>query len=353
MDEKIIYGIQQIGIGVSNAIEATKWYATKLGADILVFEDHNEATHMAPYMGGKSHKKSALLTMNLHGGGGYEIWQYSDRTPVGPDQAVQIGDLGINFITIKTKDAQNSHKSMKAKGVNVLSDVTTAPDGKQSFFIEDPYQNVIQIKEFNSWFKHKKTDVGGVYSCTLGVSNIEKTKILFADILGYNKVVYDVTETFDDLSGVAGGKNQMRRVLLKPKQAAIGGFSDLLGRTQIELIQVLDRTPVKIFKDRYWGDLGYIHLCFDVKNMPALVKQCAEKGMPFKVLSEVGFDMGDANGDWGYIEDPDGTLIEFVQTNKIPILKKINWHIDLSKRDPRKPLPRFLIKAMGLNKVKV
>ena len=58
--------------------------------------------------------------------------------------------------------------------------------------------------------------------------------------------------------------------------------------------------------------------------------------------------MGDAAGRFTYIEDPDGTLIEFVETQKVPVVKKLGWFIDLAKRDPRKALPKFLFRMMGL-----
>ncbi|MEM1122251.1 MAG: hypothetical protein AAGJ18_17530 [Bacteroidota bacterium] len=51
MNEKFIYGIQQIGVGVDNAPKLFEWYATKLGADVRVFDDNNTATHMAPLYG--------------------------------------------------------------------------------------------------------------------------------------------------------------------------------------------------------------------------------------------------------------------------------------------------------------
>ncbi|MEZ4895109.1 MAG: hypothetical protein R2778_19105 [Saprospiraceae bacterium] len=51
---------------------------------------------------------------------------------------------------------------------------------------------------------------------------------------------------------------------------------------------------------------------------------CAEQGHPFTIDSSGSFDMGEAAGYFSYIEDPDGTLIEFVETHKIPILKKVS-----------------------------
>ena len=77
-NKKLIYGIQQIGIGTDDANETFKWYSEKLGSSVVVFEDTNEATFMAPYMGGNSHKKHAILAMNPMGGSGYELWQYLD-----------------------------------------------------------------------------------------------------------------------------------------------------------------------------------------------------------------------------------------------------------------------------------
>jgi hypothetical protein len=62
--------------------------------------------------------------------------------------------------------------------------------------------------------------------------------------------------------------------------------------------------------------------------------------------------MGKAAGHFSYIEDKDGTLIEFVETHRVPILAKLGWYLDLRKRKIGKPLPRWMVKAMGLNRVK-
>ena len=352
MEQKLIYGIQQIGVGVENATEAFEWYATRLGADISVFDDENEATYMAPYMGGKPRKKRAILALNLQGGSGYEIWQYLERQPQPPINDILFGDLGINLAKIKTQNITASYDRLKKQGANLVSEIVSDPDGFKSFYFTDPYGNLLQIKEFNSWYAKKKIDTGGIFGCTLGVSDIEKSKVLYSDVLGYDEVIYDKTGVFDDLKSIPGGDGTYRRVLLGHAKDRTGGFSRLFGDSQIELIQAQSRKPNKIFENRYWGDLGFIHVCFDIRNMHALTKECKEKGFPFKVLSDDSFDMGDANGHWGYIEDPDGTLVEFVETHKVPLLKKLNWNINLRKRAPSKPLPNWLIKAMAFNRVK-
>jgi catechol 2,3-dioxygenase-like lactoylglutathione lyase family enzyme len=117
-----------------------------------------------------------------------------------------------------------------------------------------------------------------------------------------------------------------------------GAFSQLFGPSEIELIQTTDRTAKNIFEGRFWGDLGFIHLCFDIFGMDALKKKCEAAGHPFTVDSHANlgdsFDMGEAAGHFSYIEDPDGALIEFVETHKVPIAKKLNWYINMKKRNP-------------------
>ncbi len=352
MEQKLIYGIQQIGVGVDDAAKGFEWYATRLGSDVRVFDDNNTATYMAPYMGGEPREKRAILAVNMQGGSGYEIWQHTGRKPEAQKTKFQYGDLGINVAFVKTRDVHASYKRLKAMGEQILTEIGREPDGKKCFYLHDPYNNILKVKEFDSWYATNGPDTGGTYGCALGVSDIEASRKLFSDIIGYDTVIYDREGTFADLKGVPGGKARLRRVLLGHSATRTGGFSRLFGESQLELVQLLDAKANPIFANRYWGDIGFIHLCFDIKNMKALTEECAAAGFPFTVLSNDDFDMGDANGHWGYLEDPDGTLIEFVETHKVPIVKQIGLSINLKNRDPKKPLPNWLVKAMALKRVR-
>lgn len=350
---KIIYGIQQIGVGVADAWEGFRWYGKHLGSDVKVFDDENVATYMAPYMGGNPHKKHAILAANMKGGSCYEIWQFSDRTPEAPKSLPELGDLGIFAAKVKTHDINFAHKHLTDLGVNP-TEIQKDPNGNPHFFIQDLHGNVLQIVEATDWFNNsKKKATGGNCGCILGVSDIEKSRKLYSDVLGYDKVLYDKTDVFEDLQLLKNGKSRFRRVLLTHSEERRGSLSALLGRSQIELVQDLEKSHPRIYEGRFWGDIGFIHLCFDIHGMADLKADCAAAGFPFTVESNPGFQMGDAAGHWSYLEDPDGTLIEFVETKKIPLIKKWNWYLNLEKRDPHKPLPRLLIKAIGLNRVKM
>jgi len=355
MNQIVISGIQQLGIGVKNVAEAWKWYRKYLGMDIKVFEESATAALMLPYTGGVPQKRHAVLALNLSGGGGFEIWQYTGRVPQPPKFVPALGDLGIFAAKIKARDVRKTHAYFTTEKLDV-SEVKNDPDGRAHFFLTDPFNNIFQIVESQNWFCNEKKNTGSVYGVVIGVSNIEKSIKVYSDILGYDKVVYDTKSTFQDLASLNGGSDPFRRVLLKNSKPRLGAFAKLFGDSEIELVQVEGRVPRKIYEDRYWGDLGFIHLCYDIQGMDALKTKCASQGFPFTVDSSSAlgnsFDMGEAAGHFSYIEDPDGTLIEFVETHKVPILKKFGWYLNLRKRNPAKHLPDFIIKMLGIGKVK-
>ncbi len=356
-NEKIISGIQQVGIGVDNVHQAWNWYREHFGMDIRIFEDAAVAGLMHEYTGGTPQSRHAALAMNLQGGGGFEIWQFTNRKPVKPVHDILAGDLGIYITKIKTRKVRQTYEIFRERKLNLLG-LSKGPDGKEHFFVKDPYNNIFQVVESHSWFGFDKNlPTGAAFGAVIGVSDIEKSREVYSGILGYDTVVYDKTGTFDDLKGLPGGEGTFRRVLLRHSKPRLGSFSRILGPSEMELLQSLDRKPEPIFKNRYWGDLGFIHLCYDIKGMNALRDECEKKGFAFTVdsnntLNTDTFDMGEAAGHFAYIEDPDGTLIEFVETHKIPILKKLGWYLDLRKRDPNKPLPDWILKSLRFGRVK-
>ncbi|MDP4188183.1 MAG: VOC family protein [Bacteroidota bacterium] len=355
MKETIISGIQQIGIGVSNIYEARAWYRKYLGMDIKIFEEKATADIMQPYTGGQPRKRHAMLAINVQGGGGFEIWQYEERIPLAPKFQVKAGDLGIFAVKIKSKNVQKAYNFMKDQKQDVFG-FSKDPLNNEFFYVRDPFNNIFEIVTENSGFKDSGKVTGGVWGAIIGVSDIEKALQVYSGILGYDKVVFDETGKFDDLAALPGGGETFRRVMLKFSKPVMGAFSHLLGPSTIELLQVNSRTPEKIYKERFWGDLGFIHLCYDIHGFEKLKGECKEKGFPFTVDSTLSnpetFNMGVAAGSFSYIEDPDGTLIEFVETHRIPIIKKLGWYIDLRKRNPFKSLPDWLLGLISFSKFK-
>jgi len=310
---------------------------------------------MIQYTGGVVQSRTATLALSMEGGGGFEIWQYTSRPTEKATFEIQLGDYGLYACKIKSRDVAASFDYFKQNGAKIIGELSKNPNGKLTFFVEDPNGNTFQIVEGRGYFSDTKhpSKCGGVAGTIIGVSNIEKSLTLYKDILGYSVVEYDITAEFDDLKDLPAGKTKFRRVLLSHPEPRKGPFARLLGPTEIELIQSVERIDCKkIFENRFWGDWGFIHLCFDIQGMDLLHSECNDKGFPFTVDSSDTFDMGEAGGRFSYIEDPDGTWIEFVETHKVPIMKKWGWYISLKNKKPGKYLPNWMLWFMGLNKVK-
>lgn len=352
MDDVIFGGIQQLGVGIPDVEAAFAWYRTTFGTDLPVFREAAPAPYMTPYTGGEVQSRDATLAINLAGGGGFEIWQYTSRAPQAASREIGIGDYGILAGRVKTRGVAQAYRRMQEQGVTVLGGISRDPEGRERVTIRDPWGNHFQLAECTSWFGKPRAQTGGVEGALIGVSDMAASLDFYATVLGYDRKIYDETGTFADLSPLPGGDATVRRALLERSEPSAGPFSELFGPTRIELIQREGHAGMRIFDGRFWGDLGFIHLCFDIQGMDALKERCARASAPFTVDSGSSFDMGEAGGRFSYIEDPDGALIEFVETHKVPVLKKLNWYLDLRSRPAAKPLPRWMVRAMGVGRVR-
>ena len=346
-----ISGIQQLGVGVGDAEGAWAWYRRAFGMDVPVFRDEASAPLMARYTGGKVQQRHAILALNLAGGSGFEVWQFKSRRPVGPPEEINLGDRGVFAGVMKSSDVQAAYRRLASLGAEVLSEPTAGPDGAPRFFVRDPLGNTFQVAPSANWFGRPAV-LGGVCGAIIGCADVDRSLPLYQDVLGYDRVVYDERGTFADLAALPGGQREVRRVLLAHSAERTGPFAALMGPSTIELVQLTGAKGRRIFADRYWGDLGFIHLCFDVRGMNELAAVCARIGHPFTVDSGSTFDMGDAGGRFSYVEDPDGTLIEFVETHKLPLVKGLGLSLNLQKRPADQPLPRWMIRLLGLARVK-
>ena len=349
MDSFLISGIQQIGVGTTDFRKSWNWYIEMFGIDVKILEDDTVAERMLPYTGGVPQQRHACIAVNIQGGGGFEIWQYSKRKPEPCPFKIAAGDLGVFAAKLNCRDVKAFHKQISAK----WQDCTipeTLPDGTPCFYVKDLFGNVFQIVENKKVFIDQGKLTGGMAGAVIGVTDMDKSVKFYSEVLGYNILISDTTGPFSTNDPMPEADKQCRRVILKAPERK-GAFAELFGDSTIELVQALEHMPRKIYEGRYWGDPGFIQVCFDVTNMKALGKFCESKGHPFTVDScpdGERFDMGDASGHFTYIEDPDGTLIEFVEAHKVSIIKKLGLAIDMGKRNPEKSLPKLLFRLMGL-----
>lgn len=349
-----INGIQQLGVGVEDVYEAFDYYRKIFGMDIQVFDEAAKAELMLAHTDGTICERHAILALNMQGGGGFEIWQHKGKKPEKIAFDSELGDLGINIGKLKCTDAKSALAFYRQNGVEILTELQNNPAGTKHFYLKDQYENIWEVIEDPFVFQETKAVNGGVFGVTIGVKDIDESLKIYKDLLGYSTTVYDKTGMFEDLKDLPGGAHSFRRILLYRQKSESGAFSPLFGPSTIELVQRKDYEARNIFINRIWGDPGFIHLCFDINDLDDLREKTASKGFPFTVDSAKAmdsFDMGEAAGNFAYIQAPDLSLIEFVETHKVPLLKKFGWYLNLRKRG-NKPLPNRILKLFALKRVK-
>jgi catechol 2,3-dioxygenase-like lactoylglutathione lyase family enzyme len=348
-----IHGIQHLGVGVPEHAKAWKWYRKFFGLNVPFFNDEAEAELMTIYTEGEVISKRAAMVLNLKGGCAMEIVRPSTFKATHPKKEPQLGDLGIYIGWVKTPDVQKAYDFFKKNKVELISDIIKMPNGWDTFYLKDLNGLIFQIIPSDKFFSKTKDVTGGTAGCTIGVSDMAKA-IEFYKILGYDEIVYDETAVFDDWKTINGGESKHRRVLLTQANPSTGGFSQLIGDSYIELVQDLSgRDITKIYEDRKWGDIGFVHLGFDVRNMAAIGEKLATVGHGFTCDTKDVLSMGESTKvHCTYCEDPDGTLIEMIEVYKIPILEKLGVYLNVEKTAHSKPLPKLMLKALNFTKVK-
>ena len=213
--EKIICGIQQVGIGVRNVAESWKWYKDNFGFDTKIFGAEGVAERMLPYTGGKPQPRYAILVYNLRGGAGFEVWEPRGRELNYVSFEPALGDLGIYACKIKSRNVRAAYAQLsKAEGARLLTEVTKTPDGREHFFLYDPWNNLFEVETDSYVFMDEDKNTGGGNGAVLGVTDMDKSVKFYSTLMDYDKVEYDVTGVQADLNGVPGGQYPLRRVLL-------------------------------------------------------------------------------------------------------------------------------------------
>ncbi|NND33772.1 MAG: VOC family protein [Saprospiraceae bacterium] len=348
-----IHGIQHLGVGVPDHGSSWKWYRQFFGLDIPLFDDEAEAHLMTAYTNGKVISKRAAMVLNLKGGCAMEVVSPSTFTASHADVEHQLGDLGIYIGWIKAPDVKEVYSHYQCSGVQIVSELMQMPNGWTTFYLKDPNGLLFQVVPDPNVYTKSSHLTGGTSGCSIGVSDIDRAKHFYG-ILGYDQVIYDESNRFADWSKLRGGKGKFRRLLLGQSNPSGGGFSKLTGKTYIELVQDLSgRKPVKIYEGRRWGDIGFVHLGFDIRNMPGLGEKLSSIGHGFTCDTKDVLSMGASTKvHCTYTEDPDGTLIEMIEVYKMPIVEKLGIFLNVERRKPTQPLPDLMLKALRFMRVR-
>jgi len=144
--------------------------------------------------------------------------------------------------------------------------------------------------------------ITGVNHTSFTVSDLDKSLAFYSDLLGMP--ILSVGERPVEFA---------EKVVAIPKAHLKIAYLDAWGH-KLELIQYLSHPGGRATTRTC--DVGSAHLCFNVEDVYAKVRELTAKGVRFKGIPQVIPAGTNKGGLTVYLEDPDGIPLEFIQPPK-------------------------------------
>ena len=180
---KRINGIQHVGVGVAHHEDSWRWYRKFLGLDIAMFNGVAPAPLMDIYTKNETITKRAAMVLNLQGGCAMEVVCPTSFQATQAEVEFEIGDLGIFITQVKARDVKAAYDFFKSNGADMRSEIVNSPNGDDTFYVADPDGLLFQILPGKNWYTNNGHVTGGTIGCSIGVSDIEKARTLYSDVL--------------------------------------------------------------------------------------------------------------------------------------------------------------------------
>jgi catechol 2,3-dioxygenase-like lactoylglutathione lyase family enzyme len=321
----MINAIQHVGIGVQNRDISFDFYNNALGFSVLMSKSTDNCSGMLPVLG-NDETRNVAIALNPHGGALVEIFQYVSRPPVPIPKNVDFTYNGFLYYGLKVKNLKKSLDIIKKHGgSSVTSSMDFSPmknRGWKTAVFTDPdgiFGILIEYPESNVGYGNGIPRIGGIEYTAIGVSNLKDSVDFYSNILGYDKLLYTYEGSCSEWDTLFGEGRKIKRALLMKSEKAQGQFKHFLRGGMIELIQVEGNRKKHNFDGRKWGDIGFMELCFDVTDIHSTVDEIKNKGIPITVPPHrQNMGLG-TSAEFAYIYDPDGSLIEFADIDKLPV----------------------------------
>lgn len=299
----MIRDMYHIGYGVRDDKKSISFYQKYLNCGhVRISIEDISAGGFGKFVGDGERFRWSMLAHKV-GGVDFEPVQLLSRDPRPIPEDYKWGDIGINDVCFRVEGLHGLYNQLKEEGLKVLCPPQRisidAKWEREFFYIEDP--DGINIKlEQDRKDSNKKPKVNGYEYLCLGVSNLEKSLTFYRNILGYHKLIWDLDGHLEWMDNIVGEKVYGRSLMLG------SDYDECL----FQLVQVADRKPQYLFKDKRWGDVGLMEFCFTVPDLEKVCDYLRTKNVKFLVEPQ----LTTAQLDYAYIAyvaDPDGNYVEF------------------------------------------
>jgi catechol 2,3-dioxygenase-like lactoylglutathione lyase family enzyme len=221
------------------------------------------------------------------------------------------GDIGVSKVTIAVGDLNQFYKEFQGR-LNFCSQIRRIKIpgwGDYAFvYARDPEGNLIEF--INGEKFSVKQRFGGVRWIGISVTELERSIDYYQKILGFDKTVIDIHESFSgNLDEIAkSGQAKFRSCVL--------GMSR--GNSMVELFEAMKPRGRSVPFFTNWGDFGYLQLCLLGDNIFEIEKYFLSKDVEIIVNPQVmsSDDPENAGLAFLYTRDLDGIPVEVMTLPK-------------------------------------
>lgn len=137
--------IDHIGINVPDIDVATAFFNGLLGAKVITDTRPGAipAEWKANFRWRESSELQRFVMLQLNGGSKLELFQYAG--PQIDHQQPHEDDAGSTHIALRTNDIDHSLAVVKARGLKVLNEPITNPDGVRWFYVLTPWGSQLEL----------------------------------------------------------------------------------------------------------------------------------------------------------------------------------------------------------------
>ena len=311
----MITAFQHVGMGVHDIDRTYEFYRNMMGFRVKLSDKREYDEVMKPIVGAVVEMR-IIMAMNVAGGAAIELVEHTSTKPMEPEEPLQWGDIGYLELGLNAYRLDDLYLDLKSRGVEFITPVRgmeLSSGGTERYaYLRDPDGLLLQLVEVPGG---KRPVVGGVRHVAIGVTDMEKARDFYENVLGFKELIHRFKGNMPELDEVTGGR-EMEMVIMGHRPEA-ESVLPLLQRAIVKLVHTPGYKGKPAFEGRRWGDIGLMEMALDVIDLGETVNGLIADGAKlFHPTTRVEMGQGTA-GSFAYIKDPDDIIVEMVETEKV------------------------------------
>ena len=155
--------------------------------------------------------------------------------------------------------------------------------------------------------------ISGLHHVSIGVKDLERSLPFYQEVLGFKKMLYNITWKDSAMGQVIGRAVKMRSVLLEND---VGGGAVKLVQLFADYEGHIGHKARPIPPDRGWGDAGHLEVAVEASDIERTYSELKGKNVEFLLSPQHWYIPGTLEGRYFYLKDPDGVLVEVIDGSR-------------------------------------